>query len=509
MALNPVERRVAALGSDWADFRDDPTRSALLWQVPESGLRTVEGFVELQKHDTELATGDMFLLFKQPFVHGLQYARALKEALRGQYDASLDELQAQGLPTDWAFTPTATPDTPEGFAEAVGSFGSKYFRSLKHLCIVLWPLNVAHADALCDWVRGLLDVGLPERLRVLLVEPVEHPRYAALAGDPRIQVQPQAIDGLALAHETFAQEGGVGPAAVFRTLMMGVVALLDKAGAEQVKVKALDALQFARRQGWADQEVAIRVLVAGALLKEQRHAEAVQVYQAARGAADQTVMDGHPAGRKLLLQTWFGEAGTHHAAGEPRRAAEAYDQAAEVAQQDGNTILAIEAFRMAGYCLAQAGDADEARLRGQCALQLGGSLAPEARAMTTLPVALVDLMRLDDPERVREMQAIKARLQVELDAVREQGEQQARQLVAQQAPDALEQVEALRQQGADQAIARADAALASCIERAPEPFRHSAAQGQALLGEQWLVANDLALPPLPPTEPAPAQETAA
>src|SRR5690606_7200054 len=135
-------------------------------------------------------------------------------------------------------------------------------------------------------------------------------------------------------------------AGVFRNLMMGVASLLEKGSADQVKAKALDALAFARKHGWADQEVVLRVLVGGAMLKESRHQEAIGIYRSARAAALRAAGADHPAGHKLVLQTWFGEAGAALAGGDANAAARCYDEAAVVAQQDQNPILAIEAFRM-------------------------------------------------------------------------------------------------------------------------------------------------------------------
>src|SRR4051812_26589715 len=100
-ALNPVERRIAELGRRWRAFHDMPDARLLLWQLPESGLRVAECFVEAQRLDLPYVTGDVFLLFKQPFVHALQYARALKDALRGIVDASAPELASQGV-EPWA-----------------------------------------------------------------------------------------------------------------------------------------------------------------------------------------------------------------------------------------------------------------------------------------------------------------------------------------------------------------------------------------------------------------------
>ena len=499
MALNPVERRMALLCDHWIAFRDQPEPRLLVWQVPDNALRLVECFAEVQKLDLPYASGDVFLLFKPPYQHGLQFSRAIKEALRGQFDASVDDLQKQGLATDWAFDPGASPDTPAGVAQALRSFGSKYHRVLRHLVLVLMPPSLADGAAYTAWLKALLDCQLPERLRVLLIDPLENPVLTALTAgdDPRVVVQRPAIDGLATAQDTFAQEGGSTPAAVFRNLMMGAVALAEKGSANQVKAKAADALAFARQQKWSDQEVGLRILVAGALLKEKRHAEALTVYTAARAAAEDTVKTGHPAGLKLLLQCWFGQAGVHLSADDPRAAAQCYDEAALVAQRDKNPILAIEAFRMAGFCLARAGDKAPALERLACAVDLGAALKPEARAITTLPVALVDTMRIIDPTRVAAMQQAKLALQQDLDAVRQRSEQRGQQLAASGAPNALDIVEAERQQQAEQVAMKAGKRLAAANEGAEPAFVQAAARGRQLLGDDWLIDNDIALPPTP------------
>lgn len=525
--LNPVERRLMQLAGHWQAFRELPQARLLMWRLPESGLRLAECFVEAQKLELPYATGDLFLLFKQPFVHGLQYSRAVKQALRGMYEASADALATQQVAADWPFDPAATPDTAASFAEALRSFGSRHHAALSpgaHLCVVLMPGQVAHAPSLARWVRELLDAGLPPRLRLLMADAQEVPCFAGIAGgrrvgeapDARVVVQAIDIDGLALAQETFAQEGGTGPAAVFRNLMMGVVTLLEQGSADQVKARAADALQFARQQGWADQEVALRVMVAGALLKEARHAEAVTVYRAARQAADDTVAAQHPCGHKLVLQTWFGEAAVHLATADDAQAARCYDEAARVAQHDANPILAIEAFRMAAFSAAHAGDRAGAHERGRCVLQLGQALKPEARALTTLAVALVDQMRLLDGPRVQAMQGVKRWLQQQLDTVRERADALAVRLsrqvgtssepaVAPGGADALARVEQQRSAEAEAAAEAACRQLEALIAQGPPAFVQWAAHGRHLLGDGWLVDSDLALPPPfePPAEPAP------
>lgn len=502
MALNPVERRLVQLNRHWLEFRADTSRRLLVWQVPENAVRLTEGYIEAQKHDhPDYTSGDLFLLFKTPFVHGLRYARELKEALRGQYDASQDALKAQGLPADWAFRPEAVPDTATAFADAVRSFGSHYHRSIGHVVIVLMPGSIAHQESWERWMQALCAAGLPERLRILLVDTQENPRFSALAGQlgELAQIQHPALDGLAVAEECFAQEG-VGPAATFRSLTMGIVTLLEKGSVEQVRARVVDALAFAEKQGWHDQKVALKLMMAGAFVKEARYPEAVQTYQRARQDAEQTLQAGHPAAHKLMLQTWFGQAGVHLVAGQLPEAAQCYDQAAAVAQADNNAILNIEARRMGAQVLAQAGDHAASAERAGAALDIAARLQPEARRLTTIGTTITAQLAALDPVRFAAMRQVKNGLADDLERVRQQADEQAEQLTAGRVPDALEQVEASRDLGAGQAAGRAAERLRTLVAEADPAFQAWLGQGDALLGANWLLEDDLALPPISPAE---------
>jgi hypothetical protein len=168
MALNPVERRMAMLCGEWIDFRDDATRRLLVWRVRENARRLVQCFFEAQKHDLEYSSRDLFVVFDAPFEHSIQYSRALKEALRGQFEASVEELAAQGLSTDWRFQPTNVPDSAVGFVDALRAFGSKYHKTIGHLTAVLSPSDVSDTGAFAAWMLRVVAANVPERLRLVM-----------------------------------------------------------------------------------------------------------------------------------------------------------------------------------------------------------------------------------------------------------------------------------------------------------------------------------------------------
>jgi hypothetical protein len=498
MALNPVERRLLYLCDHWSRFTADPSKRLLVWQVQDNALRILQCFFEVQKHETEYSTRDLFIVFDAPFENSIQYSRALKEALAGQYDASREDLRQQGIAPDWTFTPGDVAHSARGFVEGLRSFGSRHHGAIGHLVAVLMPSNVspdAH-DAFGDWLARALENALPERLRLAVVDSTDTPRLQKLVASdhPLVLADAPDIDALQTAQETFAQEAAVGPAAIFRNLLMGLVTLVDRAPADQVKAKAADAVAFARKQGWGDQEVVIAVLVAGALLKEQRFDEALNVNAHARETAQKTAAAGHPAGRQLVLQTWFGEAGTHFAAGDALRAADAYREAAILAQSVPNLVLAIEALRMEAFCRARAGNTEAAIETGHAALSVGARLKPDARPMTTLPIAALDLLRVLDPRRVSLMEDIKSRLTARELEAQEAAERRAAELEGVQDPRAFQQAETELTGQLDAAGHEAGEAVRAVVLGSEPRFAEVFASAQALLGPQWPLATLSAVP---------------
>lgn len=501
MALNPVERRLTDLCADWVAFRDDTARRLLLWSVRDDAARLLQCFFEVQKHDTPYTSGDLFIVFDVAFDNSIQYSRELKAALFGQYEASRQGLAEEGIAPDWRVSPEQFPDSAYGFIQSVRSFGSTHHKSIGHLVVVLTPPSVSRPDAFSAWMIRALDAGLPERLRIAVIDSTENPQLENLAdsGDPRVLVHASDVDLAATAQETFAQEPTVGPAGTFRNHLMGLATLVEKGSVEQVKAKAADAQAFARKAGWLDQQVVIATLVAGALLKEGRFDEAASTHQEARKVATQAAASGHPAGPQLVLQTWFGEAGAHLAAGRLPEAVECYDEAAVVAQEVGNLILAIEAFRMGAFCHARLGQREEAVARGETALTIGARLKPGSRNLTTLPIVAMDLLDVTEPARAQAVRDVKHERDAREADIRAAAEAQAAELEKAESLGTIREVEEALKADLQGLEELASKELEAVIHRSGADFRRSFAETTDLLGADWPLLTD-AVPRMPPAE---------
>ena len=495
MPLNAVERRLVDLRHDWERFTADPTPRLLVWTVPDAAMQLVRGFLEAQKHEGEYVTHDLFIVFDTPFENSIQYSRALKEQLAGQHAASADDLEREGLDPSWPVAMASFPDSAYGFMRAVRSLGSTYHKAIGHLAPVLAPSSVASPRHFAAWLARALEDGLPERLRLLALDSLETPQLEALqpAEPALLQRQTLDVDMTAVATETFAQERTVGPAGIFRNMLMALIALVEKAPAAQVLTKARDAVAFADAQGWKDQRVVVAMLVAGALLKERRHDEAVATYRNARATAAAAQQEGHPAGAAMVLQTWFGEAGAALAAGRVGDAAAAYDNAAVVAQEAKNLLLAVEAFRMGAFCHARLGEREPAIERGGEALKMGQRLRREARGMTTLPLAASDLLRVLDEDSAQAIEAIRARSTEQTQQLNEALEQRATLLERTADRDPAREAQETFAGGRADLAQQAERELRTVVADAEKAFQQVFAQARRLLGDSWPLGEALSL----------------
>jgi tetratricopeptide (TPR) repeat protein len=489
---------------DWEPFQQDPSKRLLIWKAPDNAFRILQCFFQAQKHETEYQTGDLFIVFDTPFTQSIQYSRDLKITLAGRYEASRNELSQQGIVPDWIYTPDSVQDSASGFAQSLRSFTDEHQEHIGHLVAVLMPSSITNEEAFIGWVQRLLATGLPERIRLVLIESLQHPRFTPLtsSGHAQIAVKTLNIDALTTAQETFAQEGAVGPAAVFRNFLMGMVTLMEKGSADQVKAKAADTLAFAKQQQWADQEVAVTMLLAAAFLKEKRFEEAVKEYHSARRAALHTVEAQHPAGKTLVMQTWFGEAGVHVAEGKFQPAAECYDQAAAVAQEIPNLILAIEAYRMGIFCLGRLGQRTPALERADAVLKLAEQLEPDTRANTTLPFAGMDILRVVDPDRAKRVEDLKHRMDTRQKQVLDMAEQQIASLSDRAEAQQFQAVDRSLEKGARDAEETARYELNAIVAESSEPFQRYVSEMRRLLGPEWPLTGTLAITPLSQPEGA-------
>jgi hypothetical protein len=393
---NAIERRLEQLESDWNAFAVKPDARLLIWQADGDEGQMVELFLALQREGAG-AVPDLFVRCEVPFETDQPYGLALIADLRRQYEEARTALAADEISLDWSFPdPLPGEDDAAAFARCCASFRAHHQTlAVNHLVAALTPAGIASPAAWRDWLLRLARTGLPENVRVTVLDSALASLLGPLqAAEPkRVAAVPVELDMPGAYLELVREARGSGPGHAFRRLFVALTNAARKGDVAQVQRTAPVALAIAQREQWGGQQVAIHLLVGGVLLAAGNAAEALDSYRAA-GAAAAAAWAGDPAAPKLLVTTRIAEASALIAAGRYPEAATVYDATAPLAAEQNDHLMALESWRMAAYCHEQAGAFDDAWQRGEQALAAGARLDPDGRRNSTLPYAGQGLLRL-------------------------------------------------------------------------------------------------------------------
>ena len=164
---------------------------------------------------------------------------------------------------------------------------------------------------------------------------------------------------------------------------------------------------------------------------------------------------------------------------------------------------------MSAFCRARTKDRQDAFASLQQAFQIGHTLDPGQREMSTLPLAAMDLLRLIDPRRVLKIEKIKTKLEHQTGLLHQAVERQAADLEtdghAAQFREAGENLAG----AIAQAEQETEKKLHVLVAKGDQSFRHLFAQARNMLGEKWPLFSAAALPQAPQFGPPPGQKLAA
>lgn len=485
---NPVEQRVELLRDLWMQALEAPGARLLVWRIPANADRLLSAFVEIQQYPGDWSVPDFMLRMDADFETGYAYSRALRQALREGYFESESDLLAQGVAGGWTGAVVEHSDSAAGVAACFGDFAAHHSDRLRYFAPLLMPATVTDTAAFEAWLEAALQAPIPEQVRLVLVDHCETRQWQALADRHRglIRVIDAPIDLFDVAREIAAQSsGGAAGVAAYRQALTDVLTLTEKGSAEQTARRAERALALAERKQWADQQVVVHLIVGGAFLKEQRHSEAIARYRLARDCAGRAEAAGNPVGANLLMQCWFSEAGAWLAAREPEQAARAYVEGARAAQRVPNAFFGIEGYRMAGFCLAQGGHAASARDVLLRTVAEARPMAAAERRLTTFPLALQELLRLQDARRAAGLEACADDYRQAAAQAQRRAEKRAARLGPRPAPAALEEIEQERVEALEKAFSALCRTRERLIEGGDEFFRKVVAVGREYLDPAW------------------------
>lgn len=498
---NPVEQRMTLLRDLWLQATEAPDIRLLVWRIPASADRVLSAFIELQQHAGDWSVPDFMLRMDADFDTGFGYSRTLLQTMRDGYLDSVGAFKDLGIPADWLDVYAEHPQSPAGVLAYFEAFTAHHRDHLRCFAPVLMPASVASEPAFEQWLDTALQTPVPASMRLVLVDHAESRRWQPLVDRHRhiARVIEADIDLFDIARETAAQPSAAGaasdgPATALRQMLTDVLTLVEKGTAAQAAARADRGVALAQRQQWPEQEVVLHMAVAGAHLKEQAHPEAIARYRKARDSAQRAEAGGSPVGTTLVMQSWFGEAGVWLVAKQPERASQCYVEGAQAARRVPNAMFAIEGLRMAGFCQMQAGRIEPAREQLLHAVGEARPMPAKDRAMTTLPLVLQDLLRLQDARRTDKLEHAAKDYQSAIAHAQQQAEKSAAKLGAAPAADDVAEVEQAMTTQMEAAFARLGHERERLIAGGDEFFRKVVAVGRDFLHPAWSGLPDVKHP---------------
>ena len=403
---NAIERRIDLLADHWNDFARNPNARLLRWLVRPDEARLLDVFFEVQNEEEGGSDiPDLFIRLNAPFKDPGTYGFELANSLRAEYEASRADLESAGLNSSWvAPAPASGSGDIQAFLDCCISFRRHHQELMLTLAVVLQPETIVDPRQLQIWLYGLVRSAVPDDVRFTYVDHTEAPvleDLAKWAGGLVVTVAPN-LNMPGAVSELAAQSGGSGPGAEFRRHFLELANLGSRGEVVGFQQNAQAALAIAEREKWPALAVVIHSLAASTWLRLGNVEQSIASYRAAGQQAEAAGKAGEAGAPKLLLQARFGEAAAWLSQGKFAEAATVYRNSAGVAQQAGDPLMTVEAWRMAGYCHEQAGNADAAWQSWWQALGVAQSLEPSLRANSTLPYVGQGLLRLAASPRYAE-----------------------------------------------------------------------------------------------------------
>lgn len=490
---NPVERRVALLQQAWLEHSQHDGR-ILLWEVDDDARKLVQAFTALQDHDTNYSTPDLFIKCKAPFDTQFGYSRAVRNELLENYRSSLDELAAHHVATGWEYPPHAASDSAAGVLACLRSFADYYQARFRLLVAVIEPKSISRQASLLAWLHQLLEHPWPENLRIMLLHGRSQPVWRPLAeAYPQwVQVLSPDLHQRGLLSEIASQSTEDNATFLYRRYLTDCFTLLQHGTPQQVAQRAEQALALAQQKGWAEQQVVVHSMMAGAWLKAQAIPQAVRDYQRAAECGAQVAP--HTLKHTLITQSLFGEAGAWFTGSQLRQASETYLKAAAQATLVPHPVYAIEGYRMAGFCYGLDGATTLATTCYVKAVSTGAAMPAAERKFTTLGVVLQALLALQDKSRAAALEHKAQEYLQQLENIQLRAEKKALALGKYPRSEAVLQLEKQMEHEMEQAFLDCCRQREALIRRASAPFQKIIFAGRELLDIRWSGSPDVAHP---------------
>lgn len=412
---NAIQQEIEKLEQQWQDFIDTDL-PILHWYFSPDSIQLAQTFIKI-KEQLDEKNPELFIRLHSEFNNtddfGGDLAIEMNQAIEAGIADAMQLEKEENISAEPGFQWQA-PDLrlcQTGFhrffrscKNAVDTFGD----FVHNITLVVTPTAVAKPEEYLDWWAQCCSINArfkwPANLRLIVLDTDPDSKLAQLARDNPQHIHsinatanlPQAIQALLKG----ADDGST--AARFRQCNVDLQAAVGKQDRPAIETYSAAAIAIAKQENWLDLWAVVLLTRAAGYLTMQLFEPALSDYREAQTIAQQGVQAQVPGCDKLHVQARVCEGTCLFSANRFNEAAPAYDQAAQIAEQQDDFFMSLEAWRMASFCMERAKNNPQAWEFGKKALTIGRKMAREQRIQSTMPFLGQALLRISPSAQVRD-----------------------------------------------------------------------------------------------------------
>jgi len=375
---NAITQRLEKMNQLWERFRGLPKARVCRWLVQEDEKQMINCFIESSYLENSSAA-DLFIPFYTSCSNAALYSHELIQELEEKINADREALEQEGMFISWE------PSTYH-FISDFHSF-SQHVASAEMVVAVLLPGIITRP--FIKWLTCILEDGMPENIRLLIIETHGETKLDELAEAYSELIKTASLDlDMPTAMQQLASAGDpADPGVKFRKAFLELSQAASSKDIAAVKKLEAAPLLIAREQGWIPMEIAVHSLVASAFIGAMQFNEAIKKYDISFALATKIASP-------LAIQSLFNKGSVHIALKNYKDAGGCFEKAAQLSQEAGDHFQLMEARRMHGFCLVKCGEWEHAFEVEKQALEAAEQLEESVRHNSTLPYLGQSLLEL-------------------------------------------------------------------------------------------------------------------
>lgn len=391
---NPVTRKIAELSKQWMVFEEKPNIPMAIWKVQQEEARMIDSFVLFEASEGGNIPS-VFFYFETDFTKPETYAADLIQEFldKIQNPISKELFKQEGI--DVEQLTVGKDKTEEAWLQLMMDFFamvtglSQFVKPPTYFVAYIAPRKNHNLIAWTWWLEALLEKKIPAKLKLMLKDDKNTPILNDVIDHfpHQIAVLQPNIDMSNIMQEVFdeaTKDKQDNPGVQIQKAMLKIGEFAEKKDIASAEQQAKKALKIAEKENWGYLTVAIYMMLAAGYLGIKDRETAIQKFEAARSTAIVYAKESAIIGNQLEVQTLLGIGGCHLGLLDYESSAAAYALAGQLSQKYQLYNLALEGWRMAGFCAHQEKDYHTAWDNYNKALENGKKMDKAAQQSSTL-----------------------------------------------------------------------------------------------------------------------------